>query len=728
MNRKERRAAQKGRVAAPSGEAFAQALSLHQSGRLDEAESLYRQILAREPRHVDAIQLLGVLTHQKGQHDAAIALIDRAIALHAKAPHYHANRGQILRTLGRLGEAEASYTQAVALKPDYLDALMGLGIVAQAQGKSEPAIEAYRRALALKPDIAEAHNNLGNALEDTGRLAEAVVSYERAVALRSRDPGMLYNLAAALLASGDSAKALTVARQALALGETPEIKTLLGNCLKEMRNDGDDPALRQLVARAVSEPWGRPQDMVGAAMLLIKAKLPATIDDAAADDLISRVLETVPIADVALERMLTRLRRELLARIPATDATTDVDTRQLAFCCALARQCFINEYVFDVTADEAAQAARLRDALSAALVRGAEIAALDVAAVAAYFPLHRVAEAEHLLACESPAPVNAVLTQQLREPTAERQLAETMPRLTPIADRVSRLVQEQYEANPYPRWAKPAPVTQPTTLDAFLGKRFPSATFRPLNKSADLDVLIAGCGTGQHSIETARLFAASKMLAIDLSDTSLAYAKRQTQALGLSNIEYAQADILELHSWERRFDLIEASGVLHHLNDPMAGWRVLLSLLRPGGVMSLGFYSELARQDVVAARGFIAERGFGDNAEEIRRARQAMIAAGEDASFAPVTRAPDFFSTSACRDLLFHVQEHRLTIPEIAAFITAEQLRFIGFDLDGRTMARYRARFPADRTATDLASWHQFETENPLTFRAMYQFWVQKEG
>jgi Flp pilus assembly protein TadD/SAM-dependent methyltransferase len=728
MNRKERRAAQKGRVAAPSGEAFAQALSFHQAGRLDEAESLYRQILAREPRHADATQLLGVLTHQKGQHDAAIALIDRAIALNPKAPQYHANRGQILRTFGRLAEAEASYAQAIALKPDYLDALMGLGVIAQAQGKSEPAIKAYRRALALKPDIAEAHNNLGNALEDTGRLADAVASYERAVALRPRDPGMLYNLAAALLASGDSAKALAVARQALALGETSEIKMLLGNCLKELRSGDVDPALRLLVARAVSEPWGRPQEVVGAAMLLITAKLPATLDEAAADELLCRTLETVPVADVALERVLTRLRRDMLVRATATGGTADVDARQLVFCCALARQCFINEYVFDVAADEAVQAARLRDELDVALARDGEIAPLNVAIVAAYFPLHRVPDAERLLSREFPAPVNAVLTQQWREPAAERQLAETMPHLTPVADRVSRLVREQYEANPYPRWVKPTPIVQPTTLDAFLGKRFPSATFRPLNKRKDLDILVAGCGTGQHSIETARLFAASKLLAIDLSGASLAYAKRQTAALGLANIEYAQADILALHSLERRFDLIEASGVLHHLGDPMAGWRVLLSLLRPGGVMSLGFYSELARQDVVAARGFIAEHGFGDSAEEIRRARQAMIAAGEDAPFASLTRAPDFFSTSACRDLLFHVQEHRLTIPDIATFLTAEKLRFVGFDLDGRTMARYRARFPADRTATDLASWHHFETENPLTFRAMYQFWVQKEG
>ena len=99
------------------------------------------------------------------------------------------------------------------------------------------------------------------------------------------------------------------------------------------------------------------------------------------------------------------------------------------------------------------------------------------------------------------------------------------------------------------------------------------------------------------------------MLAIDLSLSGLAYAKRQTRAIGLDNIEYAQADILELGSIGRRFDLIEAVGVLHHLAEPFEGWQVLLRLLRPRALMRVCVYSELARAHVKAARSFIAERG-----------------------------------------------------------------------------------------------------------------------
>ena len=103
------------------------------------------------------------------------------------------------------------------------------------------------------------------------------------------------------------------------------------------------------------------------------------------------------------------------------------------------------------------------------------------------------------------------------------------------------------------------------------------------------------------------------MLAIDLSTASLGYAKARTGALGVTNIDYAQADILQLGSIGRTFDMIQSVGVLHHLADPWAGWRVLISLLRPGGVMFVALYSEIARRDVVAARAFIAQRGYGSS-------------------------------------------------------------------------------------------------------------------
>jgi SAM-dependent methyltransferase len=346
-------------------------------------------------------------------------------------------------------------------------------------------------------------------------------------------------------------------------------------------------------------------------------------------------------------------------------------------------------------------------------------------AVAAYFPLASVAGAELIADRPWSSPVTALVVRQVQESQEERQLESSIPRLTPIEDGVSLLVKQQYEQNPYPRWIKAAPIGKATTIDGHLRRQFPLVSLPNVTKKDSIEILVAGCGTGQHSIETARRFTGAQVLAIDLSLTSLCYAKRKMRELGLNNIEYAQADILQLGSIGRSFDVIEASGVLHHLADPFAGWQLLLSMLRPGGFMRLGFYSKLARQDLVDARRFIAERGYRPSAEDIRRCRQELISFGDGVPLKRATEWSDFFSTSTCRDLLFHVQEHQFTLPEVSAFLNQNRLEFLGFTLPGHVLQNFRRRFPDDKTMTNLNHWHTFETENPMIFAGMYQFWIQ---
>jgi hypothetical protein len=85
----------------------------------------------------------------------------------------------------------------------------------------------------------------------------------------------------------------------------------------------------------------------------------------------------------------------------------------------------------------------------------------------------------------------------------------------------------------------------------------------------------------------------------------------------------------------------------------------------------------------------------------------------------------DFYSTSDCRDLFFHVEEHRLTLGQIESFIAEFGLAFVGFELDARALYRYHERFTDDPSGTNLRDWDQFEADNPDTFVGMYQFWVQ---
>jgi len=163
--------------------------------------------------------------------------------------------------------------------------------------------------------------------------------------------------------------------------------------------------------------------------------------------------------------------------------------------------------------------------------------------------------------------------------------------------------------------------------------------------------------------------------------------------------------------------------VLHHLADLFAGWRALFALVRPGGVMKVGLYSEIARRNIVAAREWLAAHGYTASPQDIRRGRHDLLA-GEFPNRMPLP--PDFYSVSECRDLLFHVQEHRTSLPAIATFLAEQNAAFLGFLLPPATLEAYRRRFPNDPSMTSLDRWHQFETDNPDTFLGMYQFWIEK--
>jgi 2-polyprenyl-3-methyl-5-hydroxy-6-metoxy-1,4-benzoquinol methylase len=328
------------------------------------------------------------------------------------------------------------------------------------------------------------------------------------------------------------------------------------------------------------------------------------------------------------------------------------------------------------------------------------------------------------------APVADVLAQQIAEPQEEEQLRATMARATPIKDAVSRLVRDQYEENPYPRWVRMPPAEGANAIMEYLRKKFPFAPFARGSSGNHTELFSAGCGTGQIAIEIAMGIKA-RLLAVDLSLASLGYAKRKTRELGLTSIEYAQADLMELGAPEfgragRQFDAIECSGVLHHMADPFAGWRALLSLLRPGGFMLIGLYSQVARRDIVRTRRLIAERGFGAGADEIRRCRQDLLDLAERENLATATSSSDFFGMSSCRDLLFHSQEVEMTLGGIAAFLRDNALTFLGFEIESSALHAYRKKFPDDLAATNLTHWQAFELDNPSTFVGMYIFWVQK--
>lgn len=250
------------------------AIQHHQAGRLSEAEMIYRQILAANPNHPDALHLLGMIAFQCAKPILAIDLIRRAIAINPSAADYHANLAHMLLTGGAVEDAIQSYLQAVNLNPADADIWNRLGIVLHQSIRMPEAIEAYRRALAIRPDFPdglnnlgtaltetgkldlglaqlqrsielrpnqpEAHNNLGNTLQNARRFDEAIESYQKAIAIRPEYPEAYNNLGSALRMKGRLDEAIANFRKAIELRpEYPDAINSMGVTLLETGNFSD---------------------------------------------------------------------------------------------------------------------------------------------------------------------------------------------------------------------------------------------------------------------------------------------------------------------------------------------------------------------------------------------------------------------------------------------------------------------------------------------------------
>lgn len=628
------------------------------------------------------------------------------------------------RALGRSGGRSGSFGIAgdagVAVIFARAAALHRAGALAEA----EPL---YRRILALDPGDADAHSRLGAVLMAQGKMMEALAPLQRAAAIKPDLFEAFASLAQAYLAAGQNVRAAKAARRAVALRETVASKMLFAECASAARFPKDDADLRKLLTRALSEGWTRPRVLDDACISLIKsnAAIAECVDRAVSawpkrlhgaelfgssglatlytHELLIALLKCDPIADRDLECLLTDIRSMMLALAVAGQSAGE---GQLELFAAVAQQCFINDYVYALAEQEEARALGLQAALARSLGEGTPVSALWLVAVAAYFPLHALPDIDCLMARSWPPCLQPLLVQQIEEPALERRIAAGIQVLTPIEDDVSRAVREQYEESPYPRWTKACSLSLPGP---------PTAA----------EILIAGCGTGLSTIDFARQAPAASILAIDLSLPSLSFAKRKAQELSFDKIQFGQADLLQLGGIGRTFDFIDASGVLHHLADPFAGWAILLSLLRPGGAMQVGLYSAIGRENIVAARDFITKQGYRPTPQDIRRCRQDIFSS-TDSLLTSLTRSQDFYTTSECRDLLFHAHEVRITLPQINAFLATNNLSFAGFNLDMPTLQKFIKRFPKREALTDLDCWDAFEIDAPGTFSGMYQFQVRK--
>jgi tetratricopeptide (TPR) repeat protein/2-polyprenyl-3-methyl-5-hydroxy-6-metoxy-1,4-benzoquinol methylase len=685
-------------------------ITLYSQGQIEEALKTSETLIKDYPLTPILYNISGACYKALGQLEASKKSYEHALAIKPDYAEVHSNLGVTFKELGKLETAVKSYEKALAIKPDYAEAHSNLGVAFKELGQLEVAVKCYEKALAIKPDYAEAHNNLGNILKELGQLEVAVKCYEQALSIDSNNK---------LIWAGFS------------------------NVFQSIRFNSFNDSIVPYLLQALQQPSIRAQNISGAIISLLKhhpnlhMALETCKTDSIKDEtnqlvgqltsipLLLQLMELCPISDTEIEHLLRLIRQASLRQL--TKKT--IEPTNLPLYVALALHCFTNEYVFLESLEETSEIEQLENKINSLLANNKPIPPLWVALLASYRPLHIFSWSDQLSQSNSTDSIQKILTQQIDEVREEQQLRPEIKALSSINNDISQAVREQYEENPYPRWVNPGLSAKPRTIPTVLQELKIDLDRTGQNFPSHPEILIAGCGTGQHSLGTASRFSNSSVLAVDLSLSSLSYAIRKTQELGISNIDYMHADILELHKLDRQFDHIESVGVLHHMAEPLAGWKVLVDLLRPRGLMKIGLYSEIARQHIVETRAIIEKNNYSSSQKAIRRCRVEIMEmpAKADAKISQLLTTPDFYSLSMCRDLLFHVQEHRFTLPKIETALKELGLVFIGFEFpDHQVQNRFKELDPRKESLTSLPLWHQFELNHPYTFIDMYQFWVQK--
>ncbi len=213
-----------------------QGLALHQQGQLTQARACYLEVLKLQPRHFDAVHLLGVVAAQTRNFAQALELFDQAIGINASHAFAFNNRGNVLRDLGQPETAIASYDKAIALQADYAEAHNSRGSALMDLAKPQDALQSYEKAIAAKADYAEAHTNRGNALLALMRPEAAIESYSRAIALKPGYAEAYCNRGAALVALKQFSTAIDSYDQAIACKpDYAQAYYNRGNALRELK-------------------------------------------------------------------------------------------------------------------------------------------------------------------------------------------------------------------------------------------------------------------------------------------------------------------------------------------------------------------------------------------------------------------------------------------------------------------------------------------------------------
>jgi len=618
--------------------------------------------------------------------------------------------------IGNPQKAQVIIERALAAKPDSATALYSAGHIALALGQLALAEKHFTVSLKISKVATRSASSLAYTYLEQGKFVDAFQMYQELIKTQAHDP----HIRNKLFESASHINADFYSQE------------LEANVLRYLDfDDVDYSQLRNLITSLLHHK-----------LQISEASTPLEFDQIASDPLLLSSLKRFYFCDALLERLFISLRQSLLFN---TVQDMTMPNNHLDLAQAMATQAQLNEYVWAVTQDEE----KIIEGLETLLFKITEETqwqlddiAPAILVLAQYKDLAKtkIAKALGEKAVEKKYQENGnnknyisdIIEYALNSSKKVIAIAKRLPYWYPEGldnkNSVSKRVQGQYEENPYPRW-KDVGFNTASSYQQALIKNFPQLNLSHWQGKEKLNVLVAGCGTGRQAIRLASYFNDLNIIAIDLSGRSLAYASQQAKKYKVDNIQFIQADILEFSNFPMLFDIIECSGVLHHMEDPEQGLQSLQQLLSPTGVMKIALYSETARKQVITFRKIIADN-FAKTGEHLdqRLLRQALMMNQIPGDWSEIINSADFYSLSNCRDLIFHEQEHQFTPSKIAQLLGANQLDFVGMLPTTGARQAFEQKIGSLSEHNNLINWEKVEQEQHDIFATMYQFYCRKQS
>ncbi len=598
--------------------------------------------------------------------------------------------------------AKKIFIKVVSLSPKYNDGYYNLANIYNKLGEEDKAIENYKKVIDIDQNYYKAYNNLGNIFRKKNLNKKALEYYILTIKINPNYVRAFYNLAGVLQHFILDEKNKYINKFFLYLLEKKIIVRPSAIATNVINGLFLNTNLKDSFSLIKNKNY--PKNLNKIIELLNENKL------------LLQFMKVCPIPNYYFEKNFIKIRNEILNQI----YNLNFKKIYLNFLISLSAQCFLNEYVYFETDEEKFKVNMINERIKNN-INSKEINDLEILILSCYSPLFSFDW------CKKINPSNELketFILQYRNYNEEKKHIQKIKSIKEINDSVSIKVKNQYEENPYPRWTNLGLSIEPKVIKEVISDINLDLDLKKIKFSKNTEILIAGCGTGQHAITTASKYKNAEIFALDLSFNSLAYAKRKAEELNCQNINFIQGDLLDLRKLDKKFDIIESVGVLHHMDDPLAGWKSLTDCLKKDALMLIGLYSEKARENIANIREKI-------NSSKIKTTQKNIINFRKDIFDNPNTKwdsikySPDFYSTSGVRDLLFHIKEHRFTIPKIEKYMKDLNIKFLGFE-DTYVIKKFKEVYDENNDIYNLNKWEEYEKNNPRIFSGMYQFWCKK--